>query len=1654
MLYENYRRKVIKIADFLSVLRRFRVLIICVLLGVLAITATLLGITGIVYTVSDCPEEVEYGQPLGYKAGAVLASVRYEYTQEGSHEWTDEVPVLAGNYKVRAVSKNAFGGNRYGGVFAFSIAPKKIGVEIDRDSVEYGCDPGVTADLAYLDSIECTEFVYADISSQYTQVAAVKESVKIYDKGGADVTSSYIINPVSSLIAFKKRAITVTVEDKSAIYDGNRLEYGAYELSAETPLADGDEIFAVFEDYITEPGETENVPEIKVYHNLDGTLKEVTRNYDIDIVAGTLTVEKRPITITTGDNGWVYDGEAHDFDGFGLSEDSEYGLVEGHTLVPSTLTAVTDVGEYENLITFTVSDEEGGDVTDCYSLFIEPGTLTVEKRPVTVASDDYTFMYDGTAQSYDGWSVSENSEYGLVEGHEGIADDLSTITDVGTAENGMLLYVFDGNNAEMTDNYEFTYEYGTLTVTPRPVNIGTSDWWWTYDGLPHGDEYGDAWINLVDDVNYYDLVSGHYIQSDLEGASTITDAGEKDNVYSVKITDGNTDKTANYDIDFTYGTLTVSPRPVTITSGSAQKDYDGTPLTCDSFEVSTYLTDENGEEDEALVLDHYADVTMTGAQTDIGRSYNYIGAVSVFTESGRDVTFNYSISWNYGELKVMIPGKLIITVESAAKVYDGEWLYSPDAKVDTATYNFGMGYPAEFEVLAYTYGSIVNAGETQISCDIQIYSYGTDGSLAGYNLIEFAHVEEHIGTLTVHRRPVSITTESGEWIYDGEVHITGVPQFGTAISEFDGKEYGILDGHKLTYIQKWWTEIVNVGEKENAVNLSSEVGMEAGGYIYICGYNAEIGSYADLTSNYVFTKNYGTLTVHPRPLTVTTDDHEWVYDGQVHSCDHDPAYTLGDGIIDEDDYGGKFVGSYPIVSGHTLAIDGMASIVSAGSVTNALYFTIYGYDAETDTYNADLTANYAFTKNYGTLTVVPRPIVVTTESGSWQYDGKPHSKPEYKVSPGEYNGTEYDVLPDDTLTVTDFPEITEVGSIVNAPVITITGYDPVTQTDGADVTPNYQIITDFGTLTVYGEDDPDKPPSDLDGSGNIGGGEVIEGGGNAVTMKMLSETDGQVYLRLKSFGDYDGRSWAQASQYSELLDGRYSLTYLTGAALAAAGCESYGISIEQFTNDYLLPYYMATGDFGYDVQTSDVLYSGDVSDIYSLEYYMYDYVNDGAPEAGLGAYASAEEAYRQFVEQNYLSVPQSTLEYLSGIISAQGFSADDPAIISKVALYVQNAATYNLKYDRGLDSEEDIVVAFLESYKEGICQHYASAATLLYRALGIPARYTIGYVGNAVAGEWVEVTPNTAHAWVEVYIDGLGWVYVEVTGGGAGGGGGEGGATDEERQITIKPEDEKKLYDGTPLVADTVVGTDGDNQLLFLKLLESGYTYYAEFSGSITEVGTAASAITSFVLYDPDGNDVTDQFEFTFEEGTLQVVDYPVITVHLYAIQKVYDGTPLAYGENDYWVSGLPEGWTLSVNGLSSVSLTDAGMLTAGEIQQLVTVSVYDENGNLMTEEEDYAAAFDGSGYIIVDKRQISITSQSDSKVYDGTPLTNDGFFISGGSLAARHTATVELKASITDIGVVDNKFSSVVIIDAEGKDVTSNYEIERIFGTLEIVSD
>ncbi len=72
--------------------------------------------------------------------------------------------------------------------------------------------------------------------------------------------------------------------------------------------------------------------------------------------------------------------------------------------------------------------------------------------------------------------------------------------------------------------------------------------------------------------------------------------------------------------------------------------------------------------------------------------------------------------------------------------------------------------------------------------------------------------------------------------------------------------------------------------------------------------------------------------------------------------------------------------------------------------------------------------------------------------------------------------------------------------------------------------------------------------------------------------------------------------------------------------------------------------------------------------------------------------------------------------------------------------------------------------AFLFEDREGSCQHFAGAAALLLRLAGVPARVAVGFAPGVrdSDGRWV-VRDSDAHAWVEVWYQGLGWVVFDPT---------------------------------------------------------------------------------------------------------------------------------------------------------------------------------------------------------------------------------------------------------------------------------------------------
>ncbi len=150
------------------------------------------------------------------------------------------------------------------------------------------------------------------------------------------------------------------------------------------------------------------------------------------------------------------------------------------------------------------------------------------------------------------------------------------------------------------------------------------------------------------------------------------------------------------------------------------------------------------------------------------------------------------------------------------------------------------------------------------------------------------------------------------------------------------------------------------------------------------------------------------------------------------------------------------------------------------------------------------------------------------------------------------------------------------------------------------------------------------------------------------------------------------------------------------------------------------------------------------------------------------AYSEAESVYRTFVYNNYTAVDQAMYDKMQEVFWADDGSETDGiySAVSRIRKVLESRVSY-VEHPGEIPEEEDPILWFLEESKEGNAMLYASTAVEALRAKGIPARYVEGYFlsESAAIGEkgQTELTGNDAHAWAEVYFDGIGWLPVDVT---------------------------------------------------------------------------------------------------------------------------------------------------------------------------------------------------------------------------------------------------------------------------------------------------
>lgn len=195
---------------------------------------------------------------------------------------------------------------------------------------------------------------------------------------------------------------------------------------------------------------------------------------------------------------------------------------------------------------------------------------------------------------------------------------------------------------------------------------------------------------------------------------------------------------------------------------------------------------------------------------------------------------------------------------------------------------------------------------------------------------------------------------------------------------------------------------------------------------------------------------------------------------------------------------------------------------------------------------------------------------------------------------------------------------------------------------------------------------------------------------------------------------------------------------------------------------------MVSIDSKFDVETGYSLKA--IMPIYSYEF-IGDLITYGEHSFNIDKNnITIEQKYRQFVYSNYVYLPTDLFKRISNLamdITATANATNNFEKVLSIQNYLSKNYTYNLN-PPPIPDNIDFVEHFLFNSKEGYCTYYASAMVLMLRSIGIPARYVEGYLvqGDGIKSEGLykrTVLDSDAHAWPEVYFDGVGWLPFEPT---------------------------------------------------------------------------------------------------------------------------------------------------------------------------------------------------------------------------------------------------------------------------------------------------
>lgn len=486
-----------------------------------------------------------------------------------------------------------------------------------------------------------------------------------------------------------------------------------------------------------------------------------------------------------------------------VAGNANFSVSDGYIYFKATNANTNSTGERTYNITVTLTDELGG---------------VSEAIPLKVVVN----VINGTIQASNAYAVADDIHYGdplisaFTRGADVEGEWLMKRSSLVYYEDDAILpvgsYSFDLLFDPNDDSYRAEEVKGvTFKVLPREITLQSDSAKKVYDGTA-----------LTAPV--VKVVAGSLVGEDqllFSNFSTLTNVDTVENDFSYGAAAGTS--LDNYKVTLRKGALMVTPLPVTITSGSDTKVYDGTPLMKEAVSVTASIP-----VDETLF-----NYTHFASQTEVGSVDN---TFEVLPATGVELS-NYDITRNFGTLTVtkrIIEG-YTIKLSSTSYKYDGT-AHEPavtvslggeilDPSLYTVTYKNNVNFTNEARVVVE---GVANAN----------YEWKSDST-----------------KFSISKRRVRFKSGSCEKDYDG------LPLVCESLYSITGDD--IVEGD--VYTVNYTGTITNVGSAINTM----------------------VVSFGEKQDNYLIFTEYGTLTVKKNEFTlkesdITLSDASFVYDKQPH----------------------------------------------------------------------------------------------------------------------------------------------------------------------------------------------------------------------------------------------------------------------------------------------------------------------------------------------------------------------------------------------------------------------------------------------------------------------------------------------------------------------------------------------------------------------------------------------------------------------------------------------------------------------------------------------------------------------------------------------------------------------------------------------------